>query len=370
MRICYIAVAKSIHTQRWARYFANKGHEVHLISLGRVESDHIENVKLHLLKKIGFSPRVTLPLNVVLILFQIKRLIHRISPDILHAHYITSHGMAGALSGFHPFVVSAWGSDVLVEPKKSKIYKWQAKYALKAADLIHCDAEHIKKPLMELGAEPQKINLIYFGVDTQKFRPKEKEISIEKELNLCGSPIVISLRSLKPLYDVSSLITSIPMVLKKVPQAKFVIAGKGSQEEELKKLAESLGVSNSVRFVGEISNEALPRYLTSSDVYVSTSLSDAGLSSCTAEAMACRLPVIITDFGDNRKWVEDGINGFIVPLKDPKTLAEKIIYLLKNEEVRLKFGRINRKIIEERNNYYKEMEKMENIYRELVERYK
>ncbi|GAF95437.1 unnamed protein product, partial [marine sediment metagenome] len=160
-------------------------------------------------------------------------------------------------------------------------------YVLKKADSITCDGEHIIKPLIELGAEPQKISLIYFGVDTQKFSSGEKDRSLQKELNIFGSPTVISLRNLEPLYDVSSLITSIPMVLKKVPEAKFVIAGKGSQEEGLKKLAKSLGVLNSVRFVGLIPNEELSKYLRSSDVYVSTSLSDAGLSASTAEAMAC-----------------------------------------------------------------------------------
>ncbi len=102
------------------------------------------------------------------------------------------------------------------------------------------------------------------------------------------------------------------------------------------------------------------------DVYVSTSLSDAGLAASTAEAMACGLPVVITDFGDNRKWIEDGESGFIVPLKDPKALAEKIIYLLKNKDIRREFGMRNRKIIEEKNNYYREMEKMENSYIELT----
>lgn len=371
MRICYIGNIGSIHTQRWVGYFANKGHEVHLISLNRFKSNHIENVKLHVLRRIGFFPGIlTFPLNMVLMLLQAKKLTQRISPEVLHSHYIINYGMLGALLGFHPFVITAWGSDVLIAPKKSKIYKWMVKYVLKMADLITCDAEHIKGPLIKLGAEPQKINLIYFGINIQKFRPKEKERSIQKELNIFGSPTVISLRNLKPLYDVSSLITSIPMVLKKVPEAKFVIAGKGSQEEELKRLAKSLGVLNSVRLVGQILNEELPKYLTSSDVYVSTSLSDAGLSASTAEAMACGLPVIITDFGDNKKWVEDGINGFIVPLKNPKELAEKIVYLLQNKEIGVEFGRIGRKIIEERNNYYKEMEKMENIYRVLIERYR
>jgi glycosyltransferase involved in cell wall biosynthesis len=85
--------------------------------------------------------------------------------------------------------------------------------------------------------------------------------------------------------------------------------------------------------------------------------------------MACGLPVVITNNADNRKWVTDNENGFLIPVKDPKALSEKIIYLLKNEDVRSRFGQINRKIIEERNNYYREMEKMERIYEQLVQRH-
>ena len=241
---------------------------------------------------------------------------------------------------------------------------------LKKADLITCDAEHIKEPLTELGAGSQKIRLIYFGVDTQKFNQKQRDEKLLNGLGISGLPIIISLRSFKPIYDIESLIVSIPMVLKEFPEAKFVIAGEGSQKVKLKELAKSLGALDSVKFVGGIPNDELPRYLASADIYVSTSLSDAGLAASTAEAMACGLPVIITDFGDNKKWVEDGINGFIIPLKDPKSLAEKIIYLLKNEDVRKEFGKRNRKIIEERNNYYKEMKKMENIYEQLIREHK
>jgi glycosyltransferase involved in cell wall biosynthesis len=129
-----------------------------------------------------------------------------------------------------------------------------------------------------------------------------------------------------------------------------------------------LGISDSVKFVGFIPNEKLPEYLASADVYVSTSLSDAGLAASTAEAMACGLPVIVTDFGDNRRWVKNGVNGFIVPLRDPKTLADKIVYLLKNENIRKEFGIRNRIIIEKKNNYYKEMERMEHIYEVLAGR--
>lgn len=317
---------------------------MHLITQ---EYDNYQGVKIHVV-----NPRAS-KLSPFFKAIIIRNLVKKIKPDVLHAHQVVPFGLYGALSGFHPFVVTAWGSDILTFPK-STISKWMVRFVLNKADLINCDAEHIKGPLIELGAEPLKIYLIYFGTDTQKFKPNAKDKKLINDLFISNSLTVISLRSLKPIYDIETLIKSIPLILK----------------EYLLDLAKSLNVFDATRFVGLIPNEKLQHYLTSMDVYVSTSLSDAGLAASTAEAMACGLPVIITDFGDNRKWVEYGVSGFIVPLKDPEALAEKIIYLVKNKNVRMKFGKRGRKIIEERNNYYKEMEKMENIYKALVERYK
>jgi len=335
------------------------------------ENARIEGTTVHVLKLPVLVKSATFPLKMASI-YRIKSLIKRIKPDILHAHYVTNYGLFGALCKFNPFVITAWGSDVLIIPEAritSMIKKPIAKYALRKANLITCDAQHMKEAMRRLGIAPEKVNIIYFGVDTRKFSTGEKSEELRAKLGIHDSPTVISLRNLEPLFDIESLIRSIPLVLKEIPESKFVIAGKGSEEKRLKEMAKSLGVSDSVKFVGFIQNDKLPQYLTTMDVYVSTSLSDAGIAASTAEAMACGLPVIITDVADNKKWVEDGENGFIVPIKDPKSLAEKIIYSLKNENIRKKFGKINRKIIEERNNYYKEMEKMEDIYKELIWRY-
>jgi len=363
MKLCFLAGADSIHSVRWIRYFADRGHEVHWISLTPSTQSDIGGVKLHLIKGLPTARHYTPSLLCYAIC--IKRLVARISPDILHAHYAGVNGVVGALSGFHPFVLTAWGSDVLFAAK-SKLKGPLVRFALNKADMITCDAEHMRDAIKKLEVDPNKINLIYFGVDTQKFRPSERDENLKDKLGIFNSPTIISLRNLEPVYDVESLINSIPQVLAEVPEAKFVIAGKGSQERELKGLARSLGVSESIRFVGWISNDELPQYLASADIYVSTSLSDAGLAASTAEAMACGLPVVITDSGENRKWVKDGESGFIVPIKNAKVLAERVVYLLKNGGIRAEFGEISRKIIEERNNYYKEMNKMENIYRELI----
>ena len=129
-------------------------------------------------------------------------------------------------------------------------------------------------------------------------------------------------------------------------------------------------MGNTVKFTGWLPNDEIPRYLATADIYVSTSLSDGGIAASTAEAMASGVPVIVTDFGDNRKWVKDGINGFIIPSRNPEALASRIVYLLQNESERKQFGQRNRQIIEEKNNWEKEMGKMENCYKELIEKYR
>jgi glycosyltransferase involved in cell wall biosynthesis len=363
VKICYLANAASIHTVRWVKYFASRGHEVHLISPEASGENAVESVNLHLLR---MSRHPILHCDPI----RVRRLVKKIEPDILHAHYVSGYGLLGALSGFRPFILSAWGSDVLVAARESQLEKWAARFAVRRADAIHCDADHIIGRLIELGAKPEKIKIIYFGVDTQKFQPIPKSGKLQSELGLFDSPVIISLRSLEPIYDIETLINSIPMVLKEIPEAKFLVVGGGSQEAKLKEQAKSLGISQSMKFTGQIPNDELPGYLNSADIYVSTSLSDAGLASSTAEAMACGLPVIITDFGDNKKWVEDGVNGFLIPLRNPQLLATRIIQLIRNREVRDKFGRINRQIIVERNDWETEMKKVEKLYETSVEQSK
>ena len=363
MKICYVGDAGSIHTQKWVNYFADKGHAVCLISPRPPGGDGLRNVDLHVLKMTNGVRFLNIPLSVI----QIARIISRENPDILHAHQVTQSGFWCALCGFHPYVLTAWGSDIVVQPKKSKLIKWKATFALKRADVITCDAQHMAERMEEMGVAREKIKLIYFGVDTEKFSSKKKDTKIKERLKITfDSPIVISLRSMNPIYDLESLVKAAPRVIEKVPEAKFIIAGDGEQRSYLENLATSLAVLDSIRFVGPISNNDIPRYLASSDVYVSTSLSDAGLAASTAEAMACELPAVVTDFGDNSQWVKDGQGGFVIPIKSPSLLAERIVYLLKNEDIRRKFGKFNREVIEERNDYNKEMEKVEHLYLTLT----
>jgi glycosyltransferase involved in cell wall biosynthesis len=370
MKICYVADGISIHTQRWVNYFATKGHEVHLISYqfpsGYEGFD--KRIEMHQLTRLLPQLwKVSRYLSGVLWPFQVRRMVNKIRPDILHAHYVTGYGHLGAVSGFHPLILSAWGSDILIDPKQSRIYRFLTEYSLRKADLITCDGENTKEEMIKLGANVGKIRLVYHGVDTQKFNPKQRNEETRNKIELSYSPTIISVRMLQPLYDVESLVKAMPLIMKQIPEAKLIIAGDGEQRDYLEDLAEALGISSAIRFVGRISHDELPKYLASADVYVSTSLSDGGIAVSTLEAMASGLPIVVTDCGDIKKWITDGENGFIVLVKAPETIAEKVIYLLESEDRRMKFGRLARAVVEHRADYEKEMLKVEKLYQELID---
>lgn len=371
MRICYLANAQSVHTQKWVNFFADKGHDVHLISF---EKEYIENVNVHNLRR-PFALRFGLDFPLKLARARVmKRLIKRIDPDILHCHYLLDYGFYGALCGFKPFIVTAWGSDVLLVPsegsRKHFVKRFIAKYVVGRADFVTGDSESLVRAFVGFGVDERKVKLIIHGVDLRDFHPVKNYEKFKEDLCVPQDhQVVISTRNLEPVYDVATLVKAMPYVIEERPDTFFLIVGDGTLKRQLEELAHKLGVTKNVRFVGSVSNMEMPRFLVASDVYVSTSLSDTR-SVSLLEAMACALPVVVTDLEGNRECVKEGVNGFVFPKRDFKALAEKIVYLLGNEDARREFGSVNKRYTEEEGNYEKEMGKMEKLYKELVEAYR
>ena len=354
MKLCYFADASSIHTLRWVSFFAKRGHEVHLITFEEPISGY-DRVKIYKLQKSGLSPLMTLLTQ----LWHIRSLVRGISPDIAHAHYTIKYGIFPALLNFHPFVLTPWGSDLLIYPETSAIGRLLTGYILSKADLITCDGDNLTRIMRRFGVPASLIKRIYFGVDTSVFKPTAKAKS-NRRLT------VISLRSLKPIYNVDLLLRAIPRVVKQNPHVRFLIAGGGSQKQELVRLAKRLRIGRYVEFIGHISPEKLPSLLSSADIYVSTSLSDSGLAASTAEAMASELPIVITDSGDNKKILQESNAGLLVPVGDAPALANGLIALLKSKKKREEYGKNGRAFIRKQQDYNTEMSKMEKVYKTLL----
>jgi glycosyltransferase involved in cell wall biosynthesis len=248
--------------------------------------------------------------------------------------------------------------------------KYFVKYALKKADLITTDSLSAIKTIVGFGVDEEKVKLVVHGVDLRLFHPIENNEDLKEELCVKRNyQVVISTRNLEPAYDVRTLIKAIPYVIDKCPNTYFLIVGDGILRRQLEELACKLGVAENVGFVGSVSNREMPKFLGVSDIYVSASLSDTR-SVSLLEAMASGLSVVVTDLEGNRECVREGVNGFLFSKGDFKALAEKIVYLLRDEDTRERFGAISRRYVEKEGSYEDEMRKMEKLYKELVEAYR
>lgn len=370
MKICFLGDVGSIHFLRWIRFFADIGHDVSVITIyDRKEFDPTDfpSIKFHFIEPLKFAGRRLNRLTAILFFRKVMRVAKEIDPDLFHAHNFTVYGSLVSFLGFKPTIVSAWGSDVLFPDRKSMILEFFLRRVLKKATLFHCDGVKTSIALQKYGCPQEKIKIIYFGTDTRQFDPKLRGDKIRNQIGIKDELIVLNLRGLLyELYGAEILVRAIPYVLKEYPAVKFVFAGEGPLKEKFTEIGKAKGFADNMVFPGFLALSDLASLMASSDIYVSTSLSDAGLAASTAEAMASELPVVVTDDPDNLIWIRENENGFIFPPGDSEKLAEKIIILAKNKSLRENFGRQNRKIIEERNNFDKEMSKMEKVYSDVI----
>lgn len=180
------------------------------------------------------------------------------------------------------------------------------------------------------------------------------------------SMLILSNRRLEPLYDVATLVKTIPLVTGEAKKdVKFVILGEGSEKGKLIHLARKLKIESHVEFKGVVTKEMLLQHYRDSDIYVSTSKSDS-TSVSLLEAMNFGLIPVVTDIPGNREWIEDQKNGFLFPISDYKTLAEKITHVINKFSNWADFGEKNLTIIQERGVWEDNMKVIEEKFCKLL----
>ncbi len=357
LKLCFLASASSVHSFRWIKYFAGKGHDITWLYYGENTQPQIPGVRYHQLAKLGFGL-----IGIVQAMRNLKRIVALTQPDLVHVHSVGTYALLALAIKNTPLVVTPWGSDVIYG--KNNVFKRLVLNAIfKRATLVTCDAYHMQKELTELGVLVSKIKQINFGIDTERFAPSTGDRSFLAQFDVADDSVIISLRNFEPVYDITTLIRAAQIVVQQLPKTQFLLVGSGGEEASLKGLVVELALAKSVKFVGKVPNDKLPAFLAAADIYVSTSLSDAGIAASTAEAMAVGLPVVITNSGENDRWITDGQNGLLVEVSQPALLADRLLSLLADTELQKKMGAAGRSVIVERNNYQVEMSKMDHLYR-------
>jgi glycosyltransferase involved in cell wall biosynthesis len=364
MKILYIADSTSVHTKRWVGYFRDAGYDISIITLGKKRETisgirHLANFDTFYYGSPFFLP----------VLFRTRCIVRKENPDIVHGHFIHQYGWLAALVGRHPLVVTAWGTDILNLPVSSrvKIGKYLTRYALRKADLLTATSAHLKSEMIRLGASADKVHVVFWGVDTDRFKPGADTNELRKKLEIeTNQTVILSNRNQSELYNNDVVIEAMSKVLKAFPRTILILQNSGGHlEPKLKSLADKLAIEKSVRFLPQFPHEELASLYAMADIYVSVPSWDAGPVSLK-EAMMCGAVPVISDLPGPREWVEDEINGKIVPIRDSEKLAEAISDLLLDKDKCFRFAMENIRLIKENAAHIDQMKKMESLYRVLI----
>ncbi|MFZ2097927.1 MAG: glycosyltransferase family 4 protein, partial [Anaerolineales bacterium] len=294
--------------------------------------------------------------------------------DILHAHRVNSAGWLAAASGFHPYVVTPWGSDVLIQPQRSWIARILARYTLQHADMVTTNSRVMGEQVIRLGARAETLRAVQFGVNLDVFNMNEtinqEEMDLRKQLLLPEKArIVLSPRAVHPIYNLDIIIQAISLVRERIQDAYFIFIDYNSDPDykmALDRRIKQLGVVNHVRWLPATRNRnELSNWYHHSDVVVSVPSSD-GTPVTVLEAMACGKPVICTDLPSLREFITSGENGYLVPVRQVSPLAEAIIQLISQPDQAKEFSRKAHQLVAEKADFEVEMKRMETIYYQLA----
>jgi glycosyltransferase involved in cell wall biosynthesis len=360
VRILLLGDISSEHIEKWAIGMDGQGIEVGIFSLIRpaynwhVKYERItwlnpqaETAKFHsLYSKVAYLKVIP----------GLKRAIRKFRPDIVHAHYATSYGMLANLSGFKPYFISAWGTDVMKFPEQGF---WNAailRNNLNRAAEVCATSNTIKEFISKVSS--REVHVIPFGVDLDTFKPFPVTTAVE-----AGTIVISCIKSLEKIYCIDVLLEAFAL-LKKRCNAKMVlqVVGPGSERKNLEKQAKDLGISESVIFTGRVDFASVPEYFNASDIIVNISEYESfGVS--VIEAMACEKPVVVTSVGGLKEIVEENVNGFLVPVKDAEATAEAMEKLVKDSELRKTFGKQGRKKVEREYKWEDNLAQMISLYK-------
>lgn len=349
MKICYIANSASSHTKKWVDYFTGLGHEVHVVSHSNVE---IPGAHVHY---INYSLK-----NFILKAGQVHRKIREINPDILHAHQANTCGLYAASMKGYRFIVSTWGSDVLVGPERSFILKKIARYVLEKAYFITSDSFHMSDKIVELGGSKDRIYTFPMGIEDDHIKEKHIFDLNKKLLN------IISIRRLEKMFRVDVIIRGFYEALKVNKNISLTVAADGSEMNNLQELVRELGIEHSVKFTGSYNPHDVGKLLSNSDIFVSIPESDS-TSVSLLESMYCGLFPVVCGLPANKEWVKDKDNGLVIEDVNEENVKKALLWCCENKEHMASVSQRNVDIIEERALWRNNSKIVEELYRKMNE---
>ncbi len=362
MKVLLLSDTYSEHTEKWALGLADNGIEIGLFSFNKATYPWHNHKNITVFfepdKKINAESTFT-KLSYVKYVSVLKKIIKHFKPDILHAHYATSYGLVGALSGFQPFILSVWGSDVYNFPKRSRIHKRVFQYNLKKANVILSTSEVMK---VETQFYTNKEVLVTpFGVDTSVF----KNAIVPNKL--ADTIYIGTIKPIEEKYGIVYIIEAAEILLKlhSNKKFKFYLIGPGSDLAYYQKIIDEKKLTEHFVITDRIPFSEIANYHNLLDVFLNVSIDDSeSFGVAAVEAMACEKPVIVTDVGGLKEVVNEGEFGIIVPKMNAEAIANAVETILERDNTHS--GKAAREHVLKHYDWQNNLKYMISIYNNLI----
>jgi phosphatidyl-myo-inositol dimannoside synthase len=293
--------------------------------------------------------------------------------DIVHAHWAIPTGPAAVMAARKlrvPSVITMHGGDVYVNPEQGYDFptRWYVRpalrWTLRHAGALTAITEDCRQHALRAGAPAEHIRLVFNGTDLRRFSPDERG---DRRAPHFGPNMIFACRQLFPRKGIRFLLEAAAQLKPQFPDLKIVLAGDGFERPALVRLAEELGISEDVTFLGWVPNTELPPYYRAASVSVIPSLEE-GFGIPAAEAMGCEVAVVASDAGGLPEVVENGVTGLVVPRGDSAALAKAIGSLLADPELRRQMGQAGRARALRLFDWDRTAEQFEELYSEIAAR--
>lgn len=289
--------------------------------------------------------------------------------DLVHAHFVflDGYGMIDTCKKWDvPLIVDVHGDGVFTDMVRDRLVGKKMSQTLNFATKVICISKNIYGLAKNFGLDESKLEYVPLGIDTSEHRPGEKD-RIKSSYHLSDKIVILYVGQLIERKGINYLLKAVSMVDRSLlRKCEIMIVGDGPEREKLERLSEELGLSEHVTFTGKVSHDELLNWYAAADIFVLPSLSE-GRPTVVNEAMASECAIIASNVSGIPEQVTDCYNGFLVPPRDPAALAEKIVYLIENENEIAVMGRNSRqKIIDEKLTWEGYADRIVKIYSQVT----
>ena len=352
----------TMHIKKITKYLSfREDIEMHLITIGnKNEKTKIGNLNIHMIKK-----SLPYPFSIPSLVWFLKHKIIELNPDIVHAQgSFAPYSTAAALvRNKYPTILTMHGI-IAKELKFHKginfifilfIHKPNERYVVSKISNIIAVSLHVKNVISDM--TQSQICVIQNGIDFEDIHNVQPHKSIEY-------PSILFVGGLSKVKGIDTLLNAVPIIRKKILNLCVYIAGSGPEEKKLKELVKELNIEENVNFLGYVSEIEKYSYYKSADVCVFPSIYEP-FGIVLLEAMACGKPVVASNVGGIPFVVEEGKTGLLFESGNVEDLADKIMTILKNEELREKMGEAGRERAKEFT-WDKIAERTVEVYKEIL----